>query len=129
MSTAVLINSADPIFTFEHMMSHRRYFALMAPLIRFSGLPYLLDPAYNTAIPASDWHLNHQKAHSDFATTLPSSYNATPTEIGIPTNQPLMDVNLDNPEQLTWWTFTNRMEHYLADSATQPTLSGTYPFW
>ena len=125
MPTVILTNPDDPIFAFEHMMAHRRYMAMMAPLNRFSGLPYLLDPVYDTSIRASMWHLNHQKSHNDFAATLPSNYNTT--EVGIPMAEPLMDESL--PEDVTWWTFANHREHYLADQAILPLQAGTWPFW
>lgn len=129
MPTSILLNPADPIFAFEHMMAHRRYFAVMSPLNRFSALPYLLDPAYDTNIRASMWHINHQKAHTDFANSLPANYNAGPDQVGIPTAQPLADSDLSNAESLTWWTFLQHEEHYLADQAILPLQAGTWPFW
>lgn len=127
MPTAVLTNSDDPIFAFEHMMAHRRYFAVMSPLNRFSVLPYVLDPVYDTEIRASMWHQNHQQAHTDFATSLPANYNTK--EIGLPTFQPVADSDLANPESATWWTFIQHREHFLADEAILPTQAGTFPFW
>lgn len=127
MPTAILLNPDDPIFAFEHMMAHRRYFSQMSPLDRYSALPYLLDPAYDTAIRASLWHLNHQKAHTDFATSLPANYNTV--EVGIPTAQPLADSDLSDEASLTWWTFLQHREHFLADQAILPLQSGMWPFW
>jgi hypothetical protein len=129
MSSAVLLNSGDPLFAFENMMAHRRYFAAMAPLDRFSALPYMLDPPYNTSVRASDWHLNHQKAHTDFAATLPRDYNASAPPQVASFTPPLMDSDLSNPEELEWWTFQHHRDHYLADQATLPLLTGTWPFW
>lgn len=127
MPTAILLNPDDPVFPFEHMMAHRRYFSQMSPLNRFSALPYLLDPPYDTNIRASLWHLNHQKSHTDFAASLPANYNAT--EIGLPLRQPLADSNLADPESRIWWSFAQHREHYLADQAILPLQSGTWPFW
>lgn len=129
MPTVILLNPDDPVFSFEHMNAHRRYFSQMAPLDRFSALPYLLDPAYDTSIRASMWHLNHQRGHTDFATTLPPNYNAQPTEVGIPANQPLADSDLSAGASRTWWTFAQHHEHFLADSAILPLQRGTWPFW
>ena len=128
MSTAILLNPDDPLFSFEHMQSHRRYFAVMAPLDRFSALPYLLDPPFNTTIRASDWHLNHAKAHVDFAKTLPSEYADT-TPAPNAAIAPMMDFDLGNLEDVTWWSFQQHREHFLADQAVLPLLTGTYPFW
>lgn len=129
MPSAILLNPDDPIFAWEHMNAHRRYFAMMAPLDRFSALPYLLDPTYNTDQRATNWHHNHQKAHTDFATALPRNYNALPEEVGISTAQPLAEHDLSDAESLTWWSFVQHREHYLADAAVLPILAGTYPFW
>lgn len=74
MPLAVLLNPADPIYDFENMMAHREYFAVMRPLDGFSVIPYLLDPPFETDIPAAAWNLNHQQAHNDFNTALPGSY-------------------------------------------------------
>ena len=129
MPTAILLNPDDPLFSFEHMQAHRRYFAMMAPLDRFSALPYLLDPPLHTEIRASDWHLNHSKSHIDFARTLPSEYNAPATPERNPAAQPIMDYNLSNTEYIASWSFQQHREHFLADQAVLPLLTGTWPFW
>ena len=74
MPTAILLNPDDPLYNFEQMMSHRQYFAVMELLTRFSALPYLLDPPWETNLPAGMWNLLHQQAHNDFNRTLPSNY-------------------------------------------------------
>jgi hypothetical protein len=110
------------------MMSHRRYFAAMAPLDRFSALPYVLDPPYNTALRASGWHLQHHKAHTDFATAVPTSYNSQNRQVAVLV-QPLMDSDLSKPDDLTWWSFAQHREHYIADQALLPLQTGKWPFW
>jgi hypothetical protein len=143
MPLAVLLNPDDPLFTFEHMMQHREYFAIMAPLDRFSILPYLLDPTYGTDIRAGPWHLSHQQAHNDFTQQLPPFWDARHVGFGIPTDQILVDSNLQDPESRTWWTFVNHQEHFTTNEAilplpaTDPNPPGwwtqigpaTYPFW
>ena len=109
-------------------MAHRRYFANMAPLDRFSALPYVLEPPYNTDIPASDWHLIHQTAHVNFAALVPATYNGDPREVAVLT-QPLMDSDLSNTEELTWWSFAQHLQHYIADQALLPLSGGAWPFW
>lgn len=74
MPLAVLLNPDDPNFDFEHMMQHRQYFAVLSELAEISGVPYLLDPAFNTDQPAWSWNFNHQQAHDDFNHDLPSNY-------------------------------------------------------
>lgn len=74
MPLAVLLNPDDPNFIFEHMMQHRQYFAVLTDLSHYSELPYLLDPAFNTDVPAERWNLSHQQAHKDFNSDLPNSY-------------------------------------------------------
>jgi hypothetical protein len=85
MPLATLLNSDDPIFDFEHMMQHRRYFSVMGEhatnlnrgsLNQFSTIPYgALDPSWSTDQPAWMWNKFHQQAHNDFNTDLPSNYN------------------------------------------------------
>ncbi|HEX3525161.1 MAG TPA: hypothetical protein VHT52_24115 [Stellaceae bacterium] len=129
MPGAVLLNPDDPIFTFEHMMAHRNYFAVMETS-GYSVLPYLLDPSYDTNIPASPWHQNHQQAHNDYNAALPPYWDANAVGFGIPQNQILIDSNLSNPDQLSWWTFINHQEHYIANNAILPLGSeARFPFW
>lgn len=130
MSDATLLHVPDNrpgkrAFAFEHMMAHRELFGTMAavlPATTFSVLPYLLDPTVNTG----KWHLNHGTAHHDFIGVLPSYFGVM--ETGLPTGQPLRDVNLDNREQRTWWTFTNHQEHVMASYNSQG-LDQIFPFW
>jgi hypothetical protein len=79
-ATATLLNPDDPIYDFQHMMAHREYFAIMGNhqdvgnLNQFTVLPYVLDPAYRQGQPATAWFMDHQQAHRDFNTALPSNY-------------------------------------------------------
>ena len=126
-------------FGFEHAMAHRNYLGQMAPLDRFSVIPYLLDPMQDLSIPGSSWHLDHQQAHNDALVSIPSYYQgpdgAAPTTVqtGLFIGQNLRDYNLDNLDQLRWWTFTNHVEHYIANGVTLPASQDpppqTFPFW
>lgn len=138
MSTAALTNRADPIFDFHHAMSHRTLYATMFPLSQFSVMPYFIEPVPSTGQrPGTDWPLDHQQAHDDYANALPPYYSATRVGFGIPTMQNLVDTI--SPESDQWWIFTNFMEHFLAEDATQPLPTGAqtpdwflgarYPFW
>ena len=108
-------------FAFEHMMAHRLLFGGMAPLDRFSVLPYLLDPMTE----ASKWNLNHGQAHDDALLTLPSYFGSP--DVGIPGTSLMVDANLSDEGKRTWWTFTNHHEHYLASGALE--LELVFPFW
>ena len=118
MGSEVLLNPADPAFNFHHAMAHRAYYQAMGPLSRWSVLPYLLDPPSDTARRASKWHLNHQQAHNDAIQALPSGWERP--AVGIPSSQILVDSSLADPRSLTWWTFINHQEHYVADNALLP---------
>jgi hypothetical protein len=124
------------VFAFEHMFAHRNYFVAMAPLDRFSILPYLLDPfapPLPGVIEAQDWNLDHQQAHNDAWNVLPSFYGATQQEAGLAIGQNLRDTNFTNPDQVRWWTFANHREHYIANNATFPPPTPPpywmWPFW
>jgi hypothetical protein len=100
-------------FAFDHAMRHRDVLGAMAPLDRFTLIPYFVDPSTEKPF----WLLVHGQAHIDFTGTL-----------GIPTRQPLVDTNLANDEKRSWWEFVNNQEHMLAEDATvNATL--TFPFW
>lgn len=156
----MLLNPNDAMFAFEHAMAHRELLAVMAPLNRFSVAPYFVDPAM-PAWPANKWQLNHQQAHNDALRDIPSRYfwrffttitnvpNPTPPPPTIPVTtitpetvtfglrigQNLIDNDLNSPRQLTWWTFQNFMEHYVASTTVAPAPSpkpapqSTFPFW
>jgi hypothetical protein len=118
-------------FAFEHMMATRNYFVAMAPLDRFSVLPYLLDPFQPMPpdiVAAQNWNLNHQQSHNDALLNLPTYYGA-PVEIGLSVGQILLETNFDIPDQVSWWTFQNWMEHYIADNVMYPDNSWMWPFW
>jgi hypothetical protein len=146
MSQATLLNSADPMFTFEHMMQHRQYFPFLPDLSHFSALPYLLDPAQQQDIPAGPWHQKHQQAHDDFNASLPPFYNYNPADapslpFRIMQTNILVEGDKSSRESWTWWTFTNHQEHFIANDAVLPLpLDGPgappwwkppiqYPFW
>jgi hypothetical protein len=118
MPAAVLLNNNDPLFVFEHMMQHRAMMAVMAPLHRFSRLPYLLDPSYQIDIRAGPWNADHQQAHDDFASVIPHTGQ----------NQKMADANLRDTESATWWTFTNHIQHLTANDAISQ-LRMTFPAW
>jgi hypothetical protein len=134
---------AAETFAFEHAMAHRNYLGQMAPLTRFSVIPYLLDPMIdNPSIAASNWHLNHQQAHNDALTSIPSYYvnprtgEAWPegeTEVGLFIGTDLRDTDLNNEGQRKWWLFLNHQEHYVANGVTLPASIDpppqTFPFW
>ena len=131
MTAATLMNLSDPWFSFDHAMSHRTYFGVMAPLTRFSVLPYLpLNPMLDESIPSGWFNLTHQHAHDDVFITLPTYYGSL--TIGIPNNQILVETDLANKEQALWWQFLNLTEHQIADSSILPALAEdlwTFPFW
>jgi hypothetical protein len=147
MSIVTLTEAPTPesasVHAFEHMMAHRNYFVAMAPLNRFSILPYLLDPIQPrlpNVTEAQDWNLHHQQSHDDTLASLPKYYGITdpeeanetgpdPDDVGLSIGQILRDTNFDNPMQVTWWTFQNHMEHYIANNATFPAPQPTPPPW
>lgn len=128
MTIATLLERGNnPAFSFDHYRSHVDFYGLMAPLSRFSVLPYLIDPESDISTPAGVWNLNHQQAHNDFLLTLPAYAGATTT--GIPMSQVLVEPGLNDPVQQTWWTFSNLIEHQMGSIATVG-FRGTpvYPF-
>lgn len=132
MAIASLLVKTDPAtFAFEHAMATRLQLAAMWPLTQFSVLPYLLDPEYDTELPATKWHLNHQQAHNDVLVTLPAYFGAI-EHLGAFNNQILMENDLDNADQLTWFTFANHQEHYIAIGTLgfpSPEIEWRWPFW
>ena len=136
MSTANLINLNDPAIEFWEAMIHRSFLGAMAPLTRFSALPYLLDPLPAYATPAARfWLMNHQRAQTDAISTIPTwgfagtgfpPYPGT-LEIAVPENQNLQDTNFTNPAERTWFGFVNQMEMYVAESFLPPLL--VLPAW
>ena len=122
MAIVSLLNANDPAFAFEHMMHHRLLMAAMAPLNRFSAVPYLLDPAIDPQIPAGWFNLDHQQATLDASNALPQNYAGT--LFGIPVGNLLIDQDLSKEADLTWLTFANHQWHYTADATV---LAPPYP--
>lgn len=87
-------------FDFEHDMHHR------ALAEKTATNSYVFDPPYDTHIPASGWHYNHQQMHNNFTAALPFSRN-----------QNLKENNLVNDRNRTWWTFINHQDHLIANAA------------
>jgi hypothetical protein len=135
VSTANLLNLDGPAWEFWEAMEHRRFLGAMAPLTRFTVLPYNLDPIPQKPGPASRfWMHNHQRAQSDAIETIPTwgfpgpgfpPYPGTFT-VAVPENQNLQDTHMTVPGQRTWFQFANHMEHYIA-SANLP--SALLPAW
>ena len=136
MSTANLLNLNDPAYEFWEAMEHRTFLGAMAPLTRFSVLPYNLDPMPAYPGPAARfWMLNHQHAQTDAISTIPTwgwpgpgfpPYPGT-LEISVPENQNLQDTHFTNPGQKTWFQFANHQELYVASTFLPPILE--FPFW
>ena len=134
MARPTLLNANDPWFAFEHAMAHRLYLGMMSPLPRFSVVPYFMDPM-TAKRPADGWNFNHQRAHDDADNVIPGSYLG-PATLGFSPN--LVDSNLSDPWNRSWWTFINHMEHYVETDAMlpnpqtsppAPAPTWTYPFW
>ena len=133
MSRASLLNLNEPAFAWEHAMSHRNALGVMAPLDRFSAVPYFVDPMLDTNVSAGNWHLNHQQSHDDALANFPQYYSSP--NLGLRFGQNLVDTDLSNAGQATWWTFLNHMEHYVAGDSVSlrplppPFPQWTWPFW
>lgn len=135
MSRVVLLNMDDPWFSFDHAMAHRNALGVMAPLNRFSIVPYLLDPIMpDEPTAGDDWNLDHQQAHNDALANLPTHFGAS--TIGLHIGQILRDTNFDNPEQRKWFEFQNHTEHYIGGNTITPNIQfpppapqWTWPFW
>ena|SRR6516164_5242692 len=134
MTTPTLLNFDDPVFAFEHAMAHRIYLGMMAPLTRFSAVPYILDPI-TVRRPSDSWHLNHQQAHDDADNAIPGTYLG-PAIVGYSPN--MKDANLADPWNRSWWTFMNHREHFIESSAMLPAPQmpppppaphWAFPFW
>jgi hypothetical protein len=134
MAAPSLLDMRDSGFAFEHVMAHRLYLGVMSPLTRFSVIPYFIDPM-TAKRPADGWHLNHQQAHNDALNNLPAQYLG---DIAAGVGSDLADTNLDNPASRSWWTFFNRIEHYVGSNTIlpqpvtpppPPSPTFTYPFW
>lgn len=112
MSAATLLNANDPAFNFEHRLTHEAMLAAGGESsLKFSGLPYYLDPAFgDTAIPAGWGNSLHAQAHADFISLFPTAYGGSGVES-------LNDISL-YPEPDAWWQFSNFQLHYVADQVS-----------
>ena len=118
MPLATLLNPDDPWFAFEHANAHRNLLGVMSPLTRFSVLPYFLDPLGDVNTSASGWRFDHQQAHNDTDNQLPETF--TSQSLGFSSSANLVDSNLADPWNRSWWTHTNHMEHYVDNNTVLP---------
>lgn len=107
-------------YAFEHAMAHRTLLGAMAPLTRFSVLPYQLDPQQADGM----YLLRHQQAHWDMMDALPS-YPPVTEEYGGLRYQNDQILGELNP----WTIFANHTEHQIAMSVYPLPDKLTYPFW
>lgn len=114
-------------FGFEHAMAHRGLLGAMAPLDRFSVIPYFIHPQ---TLPSGGWRMDHQQAHDDFRVNLPvfwGWYQIGTEEYGVGSGQSLQDIY--SQDHLQWWTFVNNMDHYVAANLLPLEFELTFPFW
>ena len=138
----------EETFGFEHEQAHRGLWASMAPLNRFSVLPYILYPGASNR---GDWHLDHEWAHRDFQMTLPGTFGGigflnlvdgiippgfvfpdipavqTGTISQLAPSYNIEDYNLTSWAQREWWTFQNHLAHLDAQSV-QNSATFVIPF-
>jgi hypothetical protein len=132
MSSVVLTNLDDPAFTFHHAMAHRNALGIMAPLTRYSVVPYFVDPMLALAS-AGPWQLNHQQAHNDALADFPTYFDSM--HVGLRVGQNMVDTDLNDPVERSWFQFQNHMEHYIGAQTfappptVQPRVTWTFPFW
>ena len=125
-------------FAFDHIMNHRAFYAAMAPLTTYSVMPYL--PLPDNA-PQNDpmWRFNHQSAHNDAMTALPTwpysiilglptTQVPDPLPIGVPNNQNLVDTDFADRGRRNWWLFSNHSEHYAAQAVMPEIRDWRFPF-
>lgn len=133
MSVASLLTRNDRWFVFEHAMAHRRALGIMAPLSRFTAVPYFIDPEQYVDQPASFWHINHQQAHRNALANFPIQYGSA--SIGLRIGTTLSDADLADEREARWWEFQNHVEHYVGNKtitpgpAPPPAPQTKYPFW
>jgi hypothetical protein len=130
----------EPTFAFEHAMAHRRLLGSMAPLTRFSVVPYELVPGRNIDM----WHRDHQQAHGDFQAVLAGYLGGT--GFGIPRKQvvppapaPILsqlgpaynieDYDLRFRAARQWWVFQNHQAHLDAEVTLSLLEALTFPFF
>lgn len=112
----------EEAFAFEHTMAHRQLWASMAPLDRFSVMPYSLYPGTNF----SEWHFDHQQAHNDTQGVFPGFFGETVGFLGPAFI--IQDYDLNNWGQREWWTFQNHVWHRDAQ-LTQNSETFVFPFF
>jgi hypothetical protein len=138
MAQASLLSRRDSWFAFEHAMQHRALLGVLAELNGFSLAPYFIEPEQGVDRHANKWHLDHQQAHNDANTDLPSQYywpkGSKPT-FGLRIGQNLIDTRMADERQRRWWEFENHTEHYdaslkvLPAASPKPAPQWKYPFW
>lgn len=135
MPTVDLMHVERPAFEFWEAMEHRRFLGAMAPLTRFSVLPYNLDPIPKQPGPSARfWMMNHQQAQTDFTVTSPTwgftgpgvPPYPTALSVAVPENQNLQDTHMTVEGQRKWFEFANHLEHYILAGTLPPNIS---PAW
>jgi hypothetical protein len=139
----------EETFAFEHQQAHRLLWASMAPLTRFSVLPYILYPnAHNYG----DWHQDHEQAHIDFQDVIPGTFGGigflnlehgripphfvfpplpeaqTGTISQLHPGFNIQDYDLTIWAQREWWTFQNHLAHFNAQ-LNQNSATFVFPFF
>jgi hypothetical protein len=137
----------EPTFGFEHAMAHRRLLGSMAPLTRFSVVPYELTPGRNLDM----WHRDHQQAHNDVQATIAGylggfgygvfrfpgqpippphvipAPEGTVSQLSLAYN--IEDYDLRSESQQRWWAFQNHQAHLDAESVLSLLEKLVYPFF
>jgi hypothetical protein len=118
MARPSLLTTADVGFVWEHAMAHRNALGVMSPLTRFSAVPYFIDP-FTARRPADQWHFDHQQAHDDSQNHLPADYLGD-IVVGTGVGANLVDSDLSDPWNRSWWTFKNHIEHFVGSNTILP---------
>jgi hypothetical protein len=119
---------AEGAWGWDHAMAHRLLLGSMAPLTRYSVIPYWIDPTQDTG----PWAQDHDQAHDDFRVDLPVMWGwwyIGEQEYGIESAHQFLDTVPDNYGALAFWTFVNQQDHFIANEVTNLTIDLTFPFW